>query len=163
MIYSLIFIAILILVTFGLLWILRKCVFEGKWEYVIFFLMLYLPAYNTMLSLILMATDSREVVMVFQFMKEGVIFLGIGSFLLYTKNLPELPIRLHAVDMLFLAFLGLAFVYVLIPLGESSPLNKVLYLKNMLLPGAFYFLGRNTFLNDKRHTGNWQLWIVLDF
>jgi hypothetical protein len=149
MIYSLIFIAILILVTFGLLWILRKCVFEGKWEYVIFFLMLYLPAYNTMLSLILMATDSREVVMVFQFMKEGVIFLGIGSFLLYTRNLPELPIRLHAVDILFLAFLGLAFVYVLIPLGESSPLNKVLYLKNMLLPGAFYFLGRNTFFNDK--------------
>ncbi|WP_158855808.1 O-antigen ligase family protein [Lunatibacter salilacus] len=149
MIYPLIFIAILILVILGLLWILKKCAFEGKWEYVIFFLMLYLPAYNTILSLILLATDSREIVMVFQFFKEGVILLGIGSFLLFTKNLTEFPIQLNAVDILFLAFLGLAFFYVLIPLGESAPLNKVLYLKNMLLPGAFYFLGRNTFFSTK--------------
>jgi hypothetical protein len=144
MIYSLIFLAILILVTLGLLWILKKCVFEGKWEYVIFFLMLYLPAYNTLLSLILLATDSREVVLVFQFLKEAVIILGIGSFLLYTKKLPELPIRLHAVDKLFLAFLGVAFLYVIIPLGDSSTLNKALYLKNMVIPGAFYLLGRIT-------------------
>lgn len=163
MIYPLIFAIILILLSLGVLWILKKCGFEGKWEYVIFFLMLYLPAYNTMLSLILLATDSREIVMAFQFFKEGVILLGISTFLLYTKNLPEFPIRLNAVDILFLAFLGLALFYVVIPLGESSPLNKVLYLKNMLLPGAFYFLGRNTFFNTNEESRFFKIIFLITF
>ncbi|MGY6744968.1 MAG: O-antigen ligase family protein [Cecembia sp.] len=36
-----------------------------------------------------------------------------------------------------------------LPLGEASIGNKVLYFKNMLLPGLVYFLGRNTHFDKK--------------
>lgn len=152
MIYYLLFFLILVAVLAGGLWVFKKCVFEGKWEYAIFFLMGYLPAYNTMLSLIFLATDAKEVVSLFQFLKEGVIMLAIGSFFVYKKNLLEMPLRLNLVDKLFAGFLCLALLYVIIPLGDSTAVNKVLYLKNMVIPGAFYFLGRNTFFSTKEES-----------
>ena len=163
MIYAAIFLFIMITVCLGLAWIVKKCVFEGKWEYVVFFLILYLPAYNTMLSLVLQATDSREVVMVFQFLKEGVLLLGLSTFLIFTKNLWEFPIRLNRVDVLFLMFLGLALLYVLIPLGESSSINKGLYFKNMAMPGAFYFLGRNTIFDPREEAKIFKIVFFIAF
>ena len=43
-----------------------------------------------------------------------------------------------------MAFFALATVYLFLPLREANFLNNCFTLKNTLLMGAFYFLGRNT-------------------
>jgi hypothetical protein len=118
--------------------------FEGKWEYGIYFLLFFLPFYITVLSITYLATGSSLAVNIFQFLKEIVVISSVMGFLLYQKNLFEYPFRLHRVDMLFLAFLILALFFLVLPIGEASFLNKALYFKNMLIPAMVYFLGRNT-------------------
>lgn len=147
---SLIFFAIIAIISLILIsWVLRMVLFEGKWEYGIFFLLLFLPFYITVLSVTYLATGSSLAVNIFQFLKEIVVLASVLGFVLYQKNLFEYPFRLHRVDILFLAFLILALVFLVLPLGEASLLNKALYFKNMLIPALVYFLGRNTNFSSK--------------
>ncbi|MCZ8134459.1 MAG: O-antigen ligase family protein, partial [Algoriphagus sp.] len=44
--------------------------------------------------------------------------------------------------------LTLGFLYLLLPIGSATFVNKALYYKSMLMPGFVYFLGRNTRWNE---------------
>src|SRR5690606_24344996 len=125
-----------------------KVVFKGQWEYVIFFMCLYLPFYTTILGIVYQATDSTVAVAVYQYLKELFLSLGVASFILYQKDIFGYGFKLNIVDKIFIAFLSLAIVYLFLPLGEATFINKLLYLKNTLLMGVFYFLGRNTFFEE---------------
>jgi hypothetical protein len=52
------------------------------------------------------------------------------------------------VDWLVLSFIGLAFLFLLLPLGDTTIVNKALYFKNLLIPAMVYFVGRNTVFED---------------
>lgn len=138
------FIVIAFAVGAGFLWVLQEMIFKGKWSYFIFFLAAFLPFYITSLSVIFLATRSPEVVGIFQVLKEVVVFFAILVFIFYQKNIFNYPFRIQSTDWLMLALLSLAFLYLLLPLGEASFINKALYFKSMLIPGLVYFLGRNT-------------------
>lgn len=136
---------LVVLYVIGLLFFsINRIVLKGKWEYVIFFMCLYLPFYITILSIVYQATGSTVAVAVFQYLKELVVGLGVVSFIAYHKDPFGHVVRLNLVDKLFIAFLGLATLYVFLPLGEASFINKLVYLKNTLLIGVFYFFGRNS-------------------
>ena len=122
---------------------LDNIIFKGKSEWTIIFLCLYLPFYTVILSVVYTTTGSTAVMAIFQYLKEVVVFLGILSFILYQKDPFGYPIRLNVVDKLFFAFLGLATLYLFLPLGEAGFINKLLYLKNTLIIGVIYFFGRN--------------------
>lgn len=134
----LIYVSVLVVVT------VKKVVFQGKWEFIIVFMILYLPFYIAILSIVYQATGSEIVVVFFQFLKELLLLLSLLAFFLYQRDFWNYPFRLNSVDLVLLAFFGLATLYVFLPLGEALFVNKLLYLKNTLLIGAFYFLGRNT-------------------
>ncbi|MFO7823376.1 MAG: O-antigen ligase domain-containing protein [Cyclobacterium sp.] len=136
--FVLVYVSVLLFVT------IKKIVFEGEWEFIIFFMILFLPFYISILSIVYQATGSEIVVAVFQYVKELLLLTAVLGFLFYQKNFWLYPFRLNVVDKLFMAFFALATVYLFLPLGEATFLNKLLYLKNTLLIGAFYFLGRNT-------------------
>ncbi|MDN3669270.1 O-antigen ligase family protein [Echinicola jeungdonensis] len=125
----------------------RKIVFEGKWEWVIYFMALYLPFYTTSLSIVYQATGSPILVNVFKVLKEFVVFLGIISFIFYQKNIFDYPFRFHWVDKLFLMFYGLCLVFLILPIGEAGFISKLVYMKNILMMGLLYFFGRNTRFN----------------
>src|SRR5690554_1616658 len=129
-------------------YVFDKVVFKGRWEHVIFFMCLYLPFYTTILGIVYQATDSTVAVAVFQYLKEFFLLLGVASFILYQKDIFGYKVKLNLVDKLFIAFLSLAVVYLFVPLGEATFINKLLYLKNTLLMGVLYFLGRNTFFEE---------------
>lgn len=129
-------------------YVFDKIVFKGQWQYVIFFMCLYLPFYISILSIVYQATGSTVVVAIFQYLKELVLGLGLLSFIVYHKDLFGHVVRLNLVDKLFVAFLGLATLYMFLPLGEATFINKLIYLKNTLLIGVFYFLGRNTVFDE---------------
>lgn len=133
-----VYVSVLLYVT------IKKIVFEGEWEFIVFFMVLFLPFYISILSIVYQATGSEVVVALFQYIKELLLLMALLGFLLYQRDFWLYPFRLNTVDKLFMAFFGLATIYLFLPLGEATFLNKLLYLKNTLLIGAFYFLGRNT-------------------
>ena len=146
-------IIIVLYVAALLFFVIEKILFKGKWEYTIFFMCLYLPFYTTILSIVYQATESTLAVAVFQYLKEVVLLMGIASFILYKRDPLEYALKLNIVDKLFITFLGLATLYLFLPLGEASFVNKLLYLKNTLLMGVFYFLGRNTVFSETQING----------
>lgn len=138
------FILIALAVGAGFVWVLQEMIFKGKWSHFVFFLAAYLPFYITSLSVIYLATRSPEIVGIFQVLKEVVVLVAVLGFIFYQKKIFNYPFRLQSTDWLMLAFLSLAFLYLILPLGEASFLNKALYFKSLLIPGLIYFLGRNT-------------------
>ncbi|MCS5490998.1 O-antigen ligase family protein [Algoriphagus limi] len=138
------FIVMALAVGAGFLWVLQEMLFKGKWNYFIYFLAGFLPFYITTLSVVYLVTRSTEAVAIFQVLKELVVIIAVLVFVLYQRKPAQYPIRLLSTDCMFLGFLALAFLYLFLPLGEASFMNKLLYFKTMLIPGLVYFLGRNT-------------------
>lgn len=144
MISMLLFFLVVVYVLTLLVVSVKKIVFQGKWEFIIVFMVLYLPFYISILSIVYQATGSEVAVAFFQYIKELLLLLAIGGFFLFQKDVWTYPFRLNLVDYILLSFFGLATLFLFLPMGEASFVNKLLYLKNTLLIGAFYFLGRNT-------------------
>lgn len=145
----LIFIVLALALGAALLWVLQEMVFRGRWSYFIYFLVAYLPIYITTLSIVYQATESTPLVTIFQLLKDLIVILGVLLFILYQKRIADYPFKLNSVDISFLAFLSLAFLFLVLPVGDSAFSNKAIYFKNMLMPGLVYFLGRNTRFEDE--------------
>lgn len=133
------FLVIALGVGAGFLWTLQEMIFKGKWSYFIFFLSAFLPFYITSLSVIFLATRSPEILGIFQILKEVVVLVAVLIFIFFQKRIFEYPFRLQSTDWMMLGFLCLGFLYLLLPLGQASFLNKALYYKSMLIPGFVYF------------------------
>jgi hypothetical protein len=132
------------------LWVLNEILWKSKWEYGIYFLLFFLPIYITLLSLVYQATLSPVLVTIFQLLKEVIVMVSLLGFLFFNRNIWNYPFRLHLVDLLFIGMISLGFIFMLLPVGEATFGNKVIYFKNMLMPGLVYFLGRNTvFTNEE--------------
>lgn len=131
------------------LWVVQEMVFKGKRSYFIYFLAAFLPFYITSLSVVYLAMGSPMLVGVFQILKELIILIAVVIFIFYNRNILEYPLRLQTTDWSMLAFLGLTTLYLFLPLGQASFINKALYFKSMLMPGLVYFLGRNTRFSEQ--------------
>lgn len=148
MIAQILFIIALLAYVPLLYFTLKAMVFKGKWEYVVFFLAAYLPFHITFLSIVFQATGSVLPVTFFQLAKDLMVILSVLLFVVYQKKIFEYPFRLHAVDWLVLGFSTLAFLFLLLPVGDTTFVNKALYFKNLLIPAMVYFAGRNTVFGD---------------
>ncbi|MFD2034395.1 O-antigen ligase family protein [Belliella marina] len=127
----------------------NQILFKGRWEYIVFFAALFFPVYITLISVVFSTTGSVQVLGVFQYLKEIMIFLAIICFFAYHRDFSSHPFRLGFIDYLFLGFYLLAFIFLLLPIGEATFLNKALYFKNIVLMGIFFFFGRNTHFDLK--------------
>lgn len=127
---------------------LKAMVFKGKWEYLVFFLAAYLPFHTTFLSILFQATNSPLPIPLFQLAKDLMVILSVLVFLLYRRKIFEYPFCFQLVDWLFLGFIGLAFIFLLLPLGVANFVEKGIYFKNILIPGLVFFVGRNTDFED---------------
>jgi hypothetical protein len=142
------FLLITITVGAGFIWTVKEMIFKGKWTYSIYFLAAFLPFYITSLSVIYLATTSPLIVAIFQTLKEMIVLIALLVFIFYHRKIFDYPLRLQTTDWLMLGFLGLGFLYLLLPIGQASFVNKALYYKSILIPGFVYFLGRNTRFSD---------------
>lgn len=151
------FILIVFVIAAGLFWVIQEVAFKGNWKYFIFFLIGFLPFYITTLSLVYLATGSSSLVAVFQIIKEIVVLIALLSFIFFQKRVFEYPFRLQSTDWFMIGFLGLGGLYLFLPLGQASFINKALYFKGMMVPGIVYFLGRNTTFNKDEIRGLFQM------
>lgn len=138
------FILIALAVAAGFLWTLQEMIIKGKWTYFIFFLAAFLPFYITTLSVAFLVTRSPMIVSLFQVSKEIIVLTAGLIFVIYQKKIFSYPLRLQPTDWFLLTFMGLAVVFLVLPIGQASFMNKALYFKSMFIPSLMYLLGRNT-------------------
>ncbi|MEB2782531.1 O-antigen ligase family protein [Algoriphagus sp. C2-6-M1] len=142
------FLLIAFTVAAGFLWTVQQMVFKGKWTYFIFFLAAFLPFYISSLSVTFLATRSPLIVSLFQISKEVIVLIAGLVFVIYQKKLVNYPFRLQSTDWFMLAFIGLSVLFLFLPIGQASFINKSLYFKSILIPSLVYLLGRNTQFGD---------------
>ena len=93
-------------------------------------------------------TRATLLVSLFQVSKELIVLLAASIFIFYNRNVFDYPFRLKSTDWFMLAFIGLAVLFLLLPIGQASFINKALYFKSIFIPSLVYFLGRNTNFAD---------------
>ncbi len=71
---------------------------------------------------------------------------AVGLLLIGKPQIGNWRIRLHTVDWFFVAFLLITLLYAAAPIGQATISSKLVGLKNILLLGLSYFLGRNSSL-----------------
>ena len=126
---------------------------RGKLHLVFLYSVVLFPVYMLFITNNFKGFESMLLVNLIQYSKEGIIFSAMAIWFLGQKKLVNKQWSISVLDSLFLAFLGLAFLFFLLGLGEATVVNRAIYLKNILLIGVFYFLGRNVRLSFTQWNG----------
>ena len=144
----LIFILITLTLLLGTGYLIFLLIKTGKEWYFLIFFILYLPMYITLQSFVFQQTQSPTGVLIIQYLKEFVLFIALSVFVFYQSDLLRKKFKFNNIDLVFMAFILLAFIFLVFPIGEVAFLAKAAYFKNILLMGIFYFLGRNMTLSN---------------
>ena len=144
----LIFILIALTLLLGTGYLIFLLIKTGKEWYFLIFFILYLPMYITLQSFVFQQTKSPIGVFIIQYLKEFVLFIALAVFVFYQSDLIRKKFKFNKIDLVFGAFILLAFIFLVLPIGEVAFLAKAAYFKNILLMGLVYFLGRNMTLSN---------------
>ena len=135
--------AIILILSYAILYVyIWSKVLKGDLKSILLYSVLYFPVYTLFLAIAYSSTDSHILVKVLQYSKEILIFGAVGLLLFSKGNLLASQWQISRLDWMFIAFVGLAFVFLLLPLSDATKVNQAIYFKNILLIGIFYFLGR---------------------
>ena len=83
-----------------------------------------------------------------KYLKELIFVLALAVFFLTQKSFWNSSYRLVSADKWMMAFMGICILFFILPIGDVDYISKAIYLKNLLLIGFAYFVGRNTYLTD---------------
>jgi hypothetical protein len=147
--HFIIFIILSAVLVLSVIWVISKSILNGKWEYVIYFLLLYFPIYIVYLSVSYLSTESVFFVKSLQFFKDLIIIVSVILFFIFQKDIFNYPFRFTMVDKLYLIFIFIVIFYLIFPIGEAALVNKIYYSKGIIIPSFLYLLGRNTRLDDQ--------------
>ena len=141
--------ALLLLIAYSaLLWFtLEGALFKKRIEYLLYYLVIFLPVYTVFLCLIYQGTDNEIITKIVQYSKEIVILTFLLTLFITRKDYFSFVWKWHIIDRLFIAFILLSLIYLIVPIGEASFFNKAVYFKNILLFCLMYFFGRSSTFN----------------
>jgi len=140
--------ALLLIIYFGLFGYFLNGIFRGKLYLVLFYSALFFPIYTVFLALVFDGFESSILNSALQYSKELLIFSTLGIMLFGSKNILNQGFNISRLDSCFIGFIGLSLLYLVLPIGEASILNKAIYFKNILLIGVFYTFGRKIKINN---------------
>lgn len=118
-------------------------VLKGHMEFLLYYVVIFFPIYTVFLALVYNGLEVPILISILQYSKELIIFSSVILLIFGRSNLVTRQWHVSWLDTLFLSFLGLSFIYMILPIGEADFVNKAIYFKNILLIGVFYFFGRN--------------------
>ena len=127
----------------------KKIAFEGNLFYAVYFLAAFLCVNATLQIVIFDVFKSVELAGLVSYLKELFILITLISWISYKRNLFTHRFQLYRYDYIALAFVGLAILFYVLPIGEATFGNKTIYLKNLLVLALMYFFGRNTQVSEK--------------
>ena len=132
--------SLLIVLYFFFTGFVLKNTYQGKPLYILLYIACFLPFYTTFQIIVFNAFDNVLLVNLIKYSKDFVFFTSFVLFILGTrKSLLDTEIKLSFLDKLIACFLLLTFIYLIISLGESAFLSKIIYSKNIFLIGFVYF------------------------
>jgi len=134
-------------------------VLKGNLYYVLLYSILFFPVYTVFLALVFNGMESSFLNSILQYSKELLIFSAVGIILFGKKELSRLSWSISLLDWCFIGFIGISFIYLVLPIGEAAFLNKAIYFKNILLIGIFYSFGRNVKITNSQ----WSLLFKIIF
>lgn len=141
MLFSFFLIFIYVVFTF----LVIKKIFLGDAFYLLIYILFFLPFYSFFQLIIFKTSENIFLVNFIKYSKDIVIF---SSFIVlifgFKKKIIDQKFKLTLLDKLFILFSLISIVYALLPIGLATFLNKLIYLKNILLIGVVYLFGRNT-------------------
>ena len=143
------FLGIVLLICYILfVFLIIEKIYSGNLFYIFFYLLFFLPIYTVFQLLIFKTTQNTLLIDLIKYSKDFVIYSSFIIFVIgYKKNLIDINFKITFLDKLVLLFSIISIFYCLIPLGGASFFAKAVYLKNILLIGVVYFLGRNIEIN----------------
>ncbi|WP_432710274.1 hypothetical protein [Pedobacter sp.] len=112
-------------------------IIRGNKDGMLLFLIFGLSMYTTAMS-VAFSLGLKDLIPVFQFFKELMIFSVLG---LNIMSLTRKP-RFHVLDYMILAFFLYSLLYALAPIGEQSFINRLMAFKSMSFFVLVYFSGR---------------------
>lgn len=132
-------------------YIILERIYNGKLFYFLIYLTTFLPIYFLFQLLIYKFSEIKFLVDLIKYSKDFVIF---SSFILIFFGSKQFffqrKLKTTLLDKIFILFSILSITYCIFPIGESTFLNKLLYLKNILVISTVYFLGRNFNINSNQ-------------
>ena len=132
-------------------YLLLKRIYNGKLFYLLIYFTTFLPIYFLFQLIVYKFSDIKFLVDLIKYSKDFVIF---SSFILIVFGSKQIffqrKIKTTFLDKIFILFSILSISYCMIPIGESTFLNKLLYLKNIIVMSVVYFLGRNFKINSNQ-------------
>ena len=135
---------------------------KGKFEYLLYFICLTLPFYNTLQSQLFEIFGSVLLVNVIKFSKDLIFVYALVIFLFgQNKSIIERKFNFSLVDKLFICFVLIIIFYTVIPIGDANFFSKIIYSKNILLFPLVYFIGRNLDLNYNTYNSLNKVFLVV--
>jgi O-antigen ligase len=136
-------IALVFVYAVGCLVVLEQVVFRGRLLALLLYMVIFLPVYTVFLSFINLQLDYLPLIKLLQISKEVVIYGGLVGWMLLHRNVYATRWKLSQPDYFLFLFYLLVLVFVVVPIGPATVVNKLIYFKSLALIGTAYFLGRN--------------------
>ena len=134
---------------------------KGEFKYLLYYCILFLPVYTVFLNIIYVGFRLPILNQILQYSKEALIFSGAILIIFGSKDLTNRKWEFGLLDKLVFSFVLLSGLYVILPIGEASTINKLIYFKNLLLIPTFYLFGRNVKLSFKDWKVGFHLFLGL--
>ncbi len=139
---------ILICYSFFVLIILER-VYSGNLSYLLIYLVTFLPIYFLFQLIIFDYSQNKLIVDLIKYSKDFVIFSSFFIVFFGSKqNFFTKKFKMTFLDKTIILFIMLSSIYAILPIGEATIYNKLIYLKNIYLIAIVYYLGRNFFISQ---------------
>ena len=127
-----------------LFFIIEK-IYKGDAFFLLLYIIIFIPFYSVFQLIILKTTQNVFLIELIKYSKDFIIFSSFIVFVFGHENsILKKNFKTTLLDKLVIIFLVISIIYAVIPFGEASLFSKVVYLKNILLIGVVYYVGKNT-------------------
>ena len=136
----------LFLLIYGIFtYLLIRKIYYGESFYLLLYILFFLPVYSVFQLIVFKITQNIFFVDLIKYSKDFVIFSSFFVLIFGNrKSIINRKFQITFLDKLVIFFIGISIIYAFIPLGPASLFVKAVYLKNILLIGIVYFIGKNT-------------------
>ena len=136
---------LLLLVYVIFLFFIIEKIYKGDAFYLLLYIIFFIPFYSVFQLIILKTTQNIFLIELIKYSKDFIIFSSFIVFVFGHENsILKKNFKTTLLDKLVIIFLVISIIYAVIPFGEASLFSKVVYLKNILLIGVVYYVGKNT-------------------
>ena len=136
----------LFLLIYGIFtYLLIRKIYYGESFYLLLYILFFLPVYSVFQLIVFKITQNFFFIDLIKYSKDFVIFSSFFVLIFGNrKSIINRKFQITFLDKLVIFFIGISIIYAFIPLGPASLFVKAVYLKNILLIGIVYFIGKNT-------------------